>query len=419
MAKKKQDEEEQDDQVYTARVSDLEMYSVVMALTPIVDPEINQHPSDPDCKWGVGINFVGLNATRKSSLARSVGRRTGLGVWIVNAPTKRPDDFGGVVVPTANGIALECILPPARHCMAAGGGIILIDEISDALPAVQAASHTIPVEGYVGDHPLPKRARTWMAMNPIEYATVGHGIGSGLGSRYAHVWVDPPTRHQWVNWLQGNLNQLIRADVWEAKVIQEWNKHWPETVSLASAYMLSTDDSTLHDQPKPDDPRSGGPWANPRAWHWFCCARTAMRCLDAPSTLELEIMETLMGRGVTATWAAWVANADLPNVNRVLKGDWKIDTTRPDRTNMIITQLCEHVRGQEKADRQEAMKTAMGAWAQVLRLVQDGLGDIAVKPAKLLALSNLSIDCDNADVVNLATNVIDKMTDAGFTPFGA
>ncbi|GAF95519.1 unnamed protein product, partial [marine sediment metagenome] len=67
--------EKKEDKVYTARVSDLETYLVVMALTPIVDPEINQHPSDPDCLWGPGVNMVGLNATRKSSLVRSVGRR--------------------------------------------------------------------------------------------------------------------------------------------------------------------------------------------------------------------------------------------------------------------------------------------------------------------------------------------------------
>ena len=39
MAKKK--DEDKQDKVYTARVSDMETYAVVMALTPIVDPEIN------------------------------------------------------------------------------------------------------------------------------------------------------------------------------------------------------------------------------------------------------------------------------------------------------------------------------------------------------------------------------------------
>ncbi len=415
MAKKQ--EEKKEDQVYTARVSDLETYLVVMALTPIVDPEIGQHPNDPNCIWGPGVNMVGLNATRKSSLVRSVGRRTGLGVWIANAPTKQPDDFGGVVVPTANGIVLECILPPARSCMAAGGGILVIDEISDALPAVQAALHSIPVERRVGDHPLPPRTRNWTCMNPIEYATVGHAIGSGLGSRYAHVWVDPPTRLQWRNWLKGNMTKLMRADVGEALVKREWNKHWPQTVALTDKFMDSVDDETLHNQPKPDDPRSGGPWPNPRGWHYFCCARTALKCLNGPAALELEIMETLIGPSVTTKWASWIAKADLPTIEEILKGDWKIDKTRPDRTHMISTQLCEHMKGYEKVDRASAIQMSIPAWTQVQRLLKEGLGDLAVEPAKLLVAANLGPDCGNADVVQLSENVIADIYSSGFTAF--
>jgi hypothetical protein len=414
MAKKK---EEKEDQVYTARVSDLEMFLVVMALTPIVDPEINQHPSDPDCIWGPGVNMVGLNATRKSSLARSVGRRTGLGVWVANAPTKQPDDFGGVVVPTAAGIVLECILPPARAAMAAGGGILIIDEISDALPAVQAALHSIPVERRVGDHPLPSRTRNWTCMNPIEYATVGHAIGSGLGSRYAHVWVDPPTRLQWSNWLEGNMTTLMRAEVGEQVVSNQWNTHWPQTVALAGKYMGCTKDETLHNQPKPDDPRAGGPWPNPRGWHYFCCARTALKCLDGPPALELEIMETLLGPSVTTEWSSWTSKADLPTIEEILKGQWKLDRSRPDRTYMIVTQLCEHMKAFERADRATAVQQAIPAWKQVHRLLKEGVGDLTVRPGKILALANLGPDCDNADVAQASSAVIHDMTSEGFTPF--
>lgn len=415
--KKKKTEEEKEDQVYTARVSDLEMYLVVMALTPLPDPEINQHPSDPDCPWGPGVNMVGLNAVRKSALARSVGRRTGLGVWVANAPTKQPDDFGGVVVPTQSGIVLECILPAARSCMAHGGGILVIDEVSDALPAVQAALHSIPIEHRVGDHPLPSRTRNWICMNPIEYATVGHAMGSGLGSRYAHVWVDPPPRYKWRRWLRGQMTQLMTAEVGEKVVCNKWNDHWPQTVALADKFMDSTTDETLHNQPKPDDPRSGGPWPNPRSWFSFCCARTALKCLDGPPAMEIEIMETLLGAGVTAEWTNWIAKADLPTIDEILRGKWKLDPARPDRTYMIVTQLCEHMKAFEKADRATAIKQAIPAWTQVHRLLKEGAGDLTVEPGKILALANLGPDCDNADVAQLSAGVIHDMTSAGFTPF--
>lgn len=413
----KSKEGKKEDQVYTARVSDLEMYLVVMALTPLVDPEVNQHPSDPNCKWGPGVNMVGLNSTRKSAISKSIGRRTGLGVWVANAPTKQPDDFGGVVVPTQSGIVLECILPAARACMHAGGGILVIDEVSDALPAIQAALHSIPIEGRVGDHPLPSRTRNWICMNPTEYATVGHGLSSGLGSRYAHIWVDPPTRLQWRNWLRGKMNPLIRADVGEALICRNWNKFWPDSVALVDKYMDSVDDSTLHNQPKPDDPRAGGPWPNPRGWHSFTCARTALKCLDGPPSLELEIMESLLGSGVTSEWAEWVAKADLPTFDAILRGDWKVDPQRPDRNYMVSTQLCEHTKAIEKEDRARAIQVAIPAWKQVERLLKAGMGDLAVEPAKILVAANLGPDCSNKDIVDASSAVIVQLTAEGFAAF--
>jgi hypothetical protein len=414
MAKKKEEKEEQ---VYTARVSDLELYLTVMVLTPVVDPEINQHPSDPACSWGVAVNLVGLNATRKSSIIRSVGRRLGLGVYTAYAPTKQPEDFSGAVVPTPNGIVIECILPQARACINQGGGILFIDETSDARPATQAALHSIPVEHRIGDHPLGPKTRTLMAMNPIEYATVGHGIGSGIASRMAHVWVDPPTRSDFCKWLRGSTNRVITASVGESLVARRWNKFWPQTVALAERYMRSADDKTLHNQPRPDDPRSGGPWPNPRAWHWFLCARTAAQCLDAPPNLELEIMETLMGPGVTTEWAEWVAKADLPSVEEILAGKWELDKTRPDRTYVCIAQMCEYMKAMEKEDRSKAVQSATAAWTQVQRLLKEGAADMAVEPAKHLALANLGPDCEHTNVATLSAQVIWEMSEAGFTPF--
>lgn len=415
MAKKKDDE--QQTQVYTATVQDLYMYLTVMFLTPIVDPLIGQHPSDPACRWGISVNLVGLNATRKSSIIQAIGRLVGLPVYTAYAPTKQPEDFSGAVVPTPNGIVIECILPQARSCINQGGGILFIDETSDARPATQAALHSVLIDKRIGDHPLPPRTRTITAMNPVEYATVGHGIGSGIASREAHVWVDPPSRLQWCQWLRGNIPQVIRVDAGENRVIQNWNKHWPQTVALGEKFMMSTEDKTLHDQPKPEDPRSGGPWPNPRAWHWFLCARTAAKCLGAPASLEFEIMETLMGPGATVEWTSWVANADLPTIDDVLRGNWTIDRTRPDRTYMVVAQMCEHMKAFEKEDRAAALQMSFGAWQQVGRLLNEGHGDLTVDPAQLLVRANLGPDCGNADLAELSTKVIHDMTSEGFTPF--
>jgi hypothetical protein len=133
--------------------------------------------------------------------------------------------------------------------------------------------------------------------------------------------------------------------------------------------------------------------------------------------MEIEIMETLLGPGVTKEWTSWIAKADLPTIDEILRGKWKLDPARPDRTYMIVTQLCEHMKAFEKSDRATAIKQAIPAWNQVHRLLKDGVGDLTVEPGKILALANLGPDCDNADVAQLSAEVIHDMTSAGFTPF--
>lgn len=406
------------DKIYTATVSDLDTYLTVALNTPIIKCAAQQHPSDPACIWGYGVNLVGLNATRKSDMLEQIGMRTNTPVFKALAPIRQPEDFAGAAMPVQNGIVIECILPAARSCLASpDGSILFIDETSDAPRATLAALHNIPVERKVGDHSLPPRTRCVTAMNPPEFATVGHGISSGIASRFAHVWVPPPTRLQWRTWMRGRLKPLMTMVDAMNLVIQNWNQHWPLTMSITDKFMERTEDSTLHDQPKPDDPRSGGPWANPRGWHYFICARTALKCLGAPAHLEFEILETLMGPAVVKLWTEWLAKSNLPSIEDMLQGNWELNKTRLDYIYMCMTYLCEHVRAMAIEDKALVVSQAAGAWVQVERVYDGGLGDIAVEPAQELCRAGMGADAPDANVRQVAERVIEKMTEGGYSAF--
>ena len=109
------------------------------------------------------------------------------------ASVHEPSDFSGLPVlgpdPAGQGVAMA---PPdwAVRLRRAGDGLLFLDELSSAPPAVQAALLRVVLERRVGSLALPDGVRIVAAANPAGSAADGWQLAPPLANRFVHLdWV--------------------------------------------------------------------------------------------------------------------------------------------------------------------------------------------------------------------------------------
>jgi hypothetical protein len=122
----------------------------------------------------------------KTSAVLALGRRLGLPVEVVVGSIREPSDFAGLPVVRDGGTWLA---PPrwAERLASAGTGILFLDELTTAPPAVQAAMLRVVLERTVGDLVLPPSVRIVAAANPPEQAADGWDLSAPLANRLIHL----------------------------------------------------------------------------------------------------------------------------------------------------------------------------------------------------------------------------------------
>lgn len=108
----------------------------------------------------------------------------------VIASVHEPSDFSGLPVigddPAENGVPMA---PPdwAVQLVRAGRGLLFLDELSTAPPAVQAALLRLVLERRVGALRLPPGVRIVAAANPRSSAADGWELSPPLANRFVHL----------------------------------------------------------------------------------------------------------------------------------------------------------------------------------------------------------------------------------------
>lgn len=129
----------------------------------------------------VPVLLWGAPGTGKTSAIKAMSAALGLPCETVIASIREPSDFAGLPV-MADGKVI--FAPPrwARNLATHERGVLFLDEISTAPPAVQAALLRVVLERVVGDLALPEAITVIAAANPPEYAADGWDL-----SRSSHV----------------------------------------------------------------------------------------------------------------------------------------------------------------------------------------------------------------------------------------
>jgi hypothetical protein len=327
----------------------------------------------------VPVLLWGAPGTGKTSTIRAMAQQMGWPCETVIASIREPSDFAGLPVVVGDGVRFA---PPgwAQRLAAAGHGLLFLDELSTAPPAVQAALLRVVLERVVGDLELPEDVAVVAAANPPEQAADGWDLSAPLANRLCHLtWeIDPRAVAEGL------------AGGWAAPAVPTLPERWQAGLGLARGLVSAF----LHVRPAlacapPADAASAGRgWPSPRTWDMaarLLGAANAARAGEEGGTggVSSEARSALVagcvGDGAGVEFLAWLAEMDLPDPEAALADPASfVLPKRGDRAYAAVTAVAAVVAADPTPQRWVA------GW-QVLGRAAAAAPDVAAVAARTLA----------------------------------
>jgi hypothetical protein len=292
---------------------------------------------------------------------------------IVIASIREPSDFAGLpVVDEAS--ATVRFAPPrwAERLAEAGSGILFLDELSTAPPAVQAALLRVVLERTVGDLQLPEGVAIVAAANPPELATDGWDLSAPLANRFCHLdWTLQPSE-----WAAGILGGFAPPRVARLEEVDIQRAIAPVRGAIG-AFVTS---HSLHFHAVPSDETSAGrAWPSPRSWDVAARLLAAAELVAAPGVVATMLAMSAVGPAAAAEFLAWREDVDIPDAEAVLRDPESFRLPdRGDRAYAALAAVTSAVIANNTAERWEA------AWRAIAAGTRNGNADIAVAAARSL-----------------------------------
>jgi hypothetical protein len=269
----------------------------------------------------------------KSSTLTELARGLDLPLETVIASVHEPSDFSGLPVlgpdPAGQGIAMA---PPdwAVRLRRAGNGLLFLDELSSAPPAVQAALLRVVLERRVGSLALPDGVRIVAAANPAGSAADGWQLAPPLANRFVHLdWVHDPSvvvRGLGGTWPSVPLLRLEHSRL-GAAVAQ---------ARAAICGFLTVRPDYTHKMPTSAAGRSKA-WPSPRTWEMALRLLAFGYATDAaPGAVALAVRGAI-GDGAGFELFAFLERHDLPDPEALLSEPNAVDL--PERGDLVHATL--------------------------------------------------------------------------------
>ncbi|WP_053850816.1 MoxR family ATPase [Streptomyces sp. NRRL B-24085] len=312
----------------------------------------------------------------KTAALTQLAEALGLPLTTVIASVHEPSDFSGLPVvgddPATQGVPMA---PPdwAVRLVRAGRGLLFLDELSTAPPAVQAALLRLVLERRIGALRLPPGVRIVAAANPRSSAADGWELSPPLANRFVHL--------QWTH----DHEVVVRGlgGTWPRATLPRLDPgRLPEAVAFARRAvcgLLAARPTLVHRLPT-NETRRGGPWPSPRSWDMtLSLVAFATAAGSARDVLSLLVRGTV-GDGPGLELLASLDRLDLPDPEDVLADpEGAVLPERGDLRQAVLDGVVAAVRARPDRDRWDA------AWAVLARALETGAPDLVVVPATTLA----------------------------------
>jgi hypothetical protein len=294
----------------------------------------------------------------------------------VIASVHEPSDFSGLPVvgddPAEQGVPMA---PPdwAVRLVRAGRGLLFLDELSTAPPAVQAALLRLVLERRIGALQLPPGVRIVAAANPRSSAADGWELSPPLANRFVHL--------QWTH----DHEVVVRGlgGTWPRATLPRLDpEKLPEAVDFARRAvcgLLTGRPKLVHRLPS-SEARRGGAWPSPRSWEMaMSLIAFATAAGSSREVLSLLVRGTV-GDGPGLELLAGVDRMDLPDPETLLADPTAGELPeRGDLRQAVLDGVVAAVRNRPDRARWDA------AWALLVRALETGAPDLVVVPATTLA----------------------------------
>jgi hypothetical protein len=294
----------------------------------------------------------------------------------VIASVHEPSDFSGLPVvgddPAEQGVPMA---PPdwAVRLVRAGRGLLFLDELSTAPPAVQAALLRLVLERRIGALQLPPGVRIVAAANPRSSAADGWELSPPLANRFVHL--------QWTH----DHEVVVRGlgGTWPRATLPQLDpEKLPEAVDFARRAvcgLLTGRPKLVHQLPS-NETRRGGAWPSPRSWEMaMSLIAFATAAGSSREVLSLLVRGTV-GDGPGLELLAGVDRMDLPDPEIFLADPTAGELPeRGDLRQAVLDGVVAAVRNRPDRARWDA------AWALLVRALETGAPDLVVVPATTLA----------------------------------
>lgn len=312
----------------------------------------------------------------KTAALQQLAVALGLPLTTVIASVHEPSDFSGLPVigddPAVQGVPMA---PPdwAVSLARAGHGLLFLDELSTAPPAVQAALLRLVLERRVGALRLPAGVRIVAAANPRSSAADGWELSPPLANRFVHLqWRhdhEVVVRGLGGTWPRASLPRLDPGRL-------------PEAVTFARRAvtgLLAARPTLVHRLPGNESQR-GGPWPSPRSWEMALRLVAFATAAGASKDVLSMLVRGTVGDGPGLELLAAMDRMDLPDPESLLADPAGADLPeRGDLRQAVLDGVVEAVRRRPDKDRWDA------AWTLLVRAMRTGAPDLVVVPASTLA----------------------------------
>jgi len=320
---------------------------------------------------GTPILAWGPPGTGKTAAITAIADALSLPLEVVLASIREPADFSGLPVIREDGVKMEA--PAwARRLAQAGKGILFLDEISTAPPAVQAALLRVVLDRVVGDLELPSGVSVVAAANPPECAAGGWDLSPPLANRFCHL--------SWSLDTQGWIDGMIRG--WPSPTVSPLAENWeagiPAARSLVAAFIRHRPHLLL--QLPESEEQAGRAWPSPRSWDMAARLLAASNAAQAGDDVAAVLVSGCVGEGPAMEFLSWRRNLDLPDPEEVLAHPDRFRVPeRGDQAFAVLTAVVAAAVGNLTSARW------LAAWQVLARAADQGAKDIAAAAAKALA----------------------------------
>lgn len=316
----------------------------------------------------VPVLLWGAPGTGKSSMVRAMADGLGVPCETVIATIREPADFGGL--PVVHGGAVR-LAPPmwATRLAEAGEGVLFLDEISTAPPAVQAALLRVVLERHVGELALPDGVTVVAAANPPQMAADGWDLAAALANRFCHLdW--PATADDVVRGFTAGWPEVPKAKAPDAESITAWK-------SRIATYLLRRPGQALA---LPTEAAvAGRGWPSPRTWEMAAVLMAAADASGVDEQVRIALLGGVVGLGTAVELQEWLAEQDLVDPEALLADPGSADLPqRGDRLWAALSAVTAAVTAEPTVERWQA------AW-RILARVAASAPDVAAASARTLA----------------------------------